>query len=249
MKKNIKIIKEEKVDLGERTLTEKGLANIIKKRIDFNNITDNFYDVVVDIYGNKYGEYCQINILMKKPFPKEVADQIHELKRGINKLVLSLIPDRFNAGISTSTLTLDVYKEKHIPYYNHIKKKDVIDEDIKRIKEVMGILTEDDKSMSKVRRRLSDLDGMISRKIDLKLIQGEHIPQFCKTFTPESYVDTVIEDVIQQLYYSVFFNMDDTSKDWFQVYDYLEVKLVEEYLDKIKNAYIEKCKNVYTRDF
>lgn len=249
MKKIKKIIKEEKIDLGERTPTEKGLANIIKKRIDFNNITDNFYDVVVDIYGNKYGEYCQINILMKKPFPKEVADQIHELKFGINKLVTSLIPDKFNAGISTATLTLDVYTEKHIPYYNHIKKKDVIDEDIKRIKEVMGLITENDKSMAKIRRRISHLDDMINKKIDMKLIQGEHIPQFCKIFTVEKYVDTVIEDVIQQLYYSVFFNMDDTSKDWFQVYDYLEVKLVEEYSEKIKNAFIEKCKNVHIRDF
>lgn len=240
MKKFIKILKEDSIDLGEKTSTEKGIAKAIKKQFDFSDV-DNFHDIVVDIYDDKYGKYCQITVLMERPFKREEADEIYEKSFEMRKFVNSILPNYFNGGVSTSTTTLDIYKEKHIPYYIDVKNKDVVHEDISRIKQVMG-LTEGDKNISKARRRLSHLDFSINQRIDLSLIKGEHAKEFCKRFNKDTYLDMIVEDVIQRLYHSTFYNLDDDSKEWSDIYEYLEVNIIKEYGDKIMNAYIKKCK-------
>lgn len=110
--------------LKKKTRTEKGISDILKEKYDLDGISENYLDVAVDIYPTNYGNFCQITILMKKPFKKEESEDISKKVGSTKKtqdFLESLFPNYFEGGVSISKSTLEVYVEKHLPYYNSVK--------------------------------------------------------------------------------------------------------------------------------
>jgi len=175
MKLEKMILSENKIDLGYRTLSENGLANVINKNFDFAKISEDFLDVVVDIYPTEYGEFCQVTILMKRPFKREVADEIGKIKQDITKLISSLLHDKFKGRISTSTSTLEVYS-RHLVYYNQMKNKGTdgdIQENIERIVEIMENSKITKSKLSSIQKVLDNLKNTEESICDFVINQDE----------------------------------------------------------------------------
>jgi hypothetical protein len=88
-------------------------------------ITDNFYDIAVNVYDNQYGKQCQITILMKKPFSGNESDAMHDIIREVKSAVNRFFPS-VKGNVSNSVSTIESYektkwwyeKNKSIMKYN-----------------------------------------------------------------------------------------------------------------------------------
>ena len=112
LRETIKKVLNEQVEyLGERTKLEKSVIRFINAYLKGKELPENFYGVVADTFGGKYGEGCTITFLMKKPFKAQDSDDLHELGLDVKKLIKDFFSDEFRYGINISTTTVEHYKE------------------------------------------------------------------------------------------------------------------------------------------
>lgn len=114
-----KILKEE---TGERTKLEKVITNLISRTISKKKLPENFHSVVVDVYGTKYGEGCNITLLMKGPYSEEESDMLFNISKDSKDLIKSFFKEHFLYGVSVSTSTVENYMETK-SFYDERKKK------------------------------------------------------------------------------------------------------------------------------
>ncbi len=99
---------------------EKIVASFVKARFDKSILTDNFHDVVVNIYNTDYGVQCHVTVLMKKSFSREESDRFHSSLSNTRTAIREFFPI-FKGGVSYNTETLESY-DKSKWWYDEKKK-------------------------------------------------------------------------------------------------------------------------------
>jgi len=112
------LVTEQIEDFGEKTKLEKSVMRFINAYLKGKELPENFYGVVADTFGGKYGEGCTITFLMKKPFKVQDSDDLQELGLDVKKLIKDFFSDEFRYGINISTTTVEHYKELKNRFFN-----------------------------------------------------------------------------------------------------------------------------------
>jgi hypothetical protein len=117
-----RILKEETLDFGKRTKSEKMIEMLIKHHFDFSVLPEVFYDIIVDIYEDNpiRGTEMSITFLMKKTFTEKQSDEVHKMSRRVREFIKSHFGDEFNY-IQTSNSTIDSYMDFK-GYYDNKKE-------------------------------------------------------------------------------------------------------------------------------
>lgn len=112
-----------------------------------------------------------------------------------------------------------------------------LQEDIRRIKEVMGVICESDKT--KFKRILHVLD----KRIELMLVGPEYeTNDFCSIFyDPKAFINTVISEVADEFYYAYFSNLDDSGEEWGDIYNMIVDYVENEYTTTLTDYWISIC--------
>ncbi len=115
----------------ENSKLEKIVASFVKARFDKSILTDNFHDVVVNIYNTDYGVQCHVTVLMKKSFSREESDRFHSSLSNTRTAIREFFPI-FKGGVSYNTETLESY-DKSKWWYDE-KKKPIQESESKALK-------------------------------------------------------------------------------------------------------------------
>jgi hypothetical protein len=110
---------------------EKIVASFVKVRFDKSILTDNFHDVVVNIYNTDYGVQCHVTVLMKKGFSRDESDRFHSSLSNIRSVIREFFPI-FKGGVSYNTETLESYNKSK--WWYDEKKKPLQESDSKVLK-------------------------------------------------------------------------------------------------------------------
>lgn len=98
------------------------------------------------------------------------------------------------------------------------------------------VLTEDNKLIKKVRRRLSNIDDEVKSAVITTKYQHTNI-----CFGEQAFFETVLENAIDNIYYTYFSDIDDDSKEWYDIYKLLVKYIEEKYIFKIQQFYHMQC--------
>lgn len=138
-------------------------------------------------------------------------------------------------------------RSKHIVTFQDIPKEaitlkykgtgsgeDNIQESIKRI------LREESEPLIRLRRRLNVIDELLSYQVK-NYYQPDRI---CSHYVSgEELVEVVMYSVIDHMYWDYFSDIDDNSKGWSSMYQYMEKYIKDNYGDKLKEYYHMNCGN------
>jgi len=102
-----RILKEETLNFGKRTKSEKMIEKFIKHHFDFSVLPEVFYDIIVDIYEVR-GTELSITFLMKKSFTEKQSDEVHIMARRVREFINSHFGNEFK-HIQTGNSTIDSY--------------------------------------------------------------------------------------------------------------------------------------------
>lgn len=97
-----------------------------------------------------------------------------------------------------------------------------LQEDIDRIKEVMGILNED--LSNSFKRRFHNIDGLIP----LVMREVKDRDSICK-YTIENYVEAVTYNTIDHMYWNFFSSIDDDSEEWTEMFRAMEKYIFDKF--------------------
>jgi hypothetical protein len=105
------------------------------------------------------------------------------------------------------------------------------------------IITEEQNTRLRVLRRLSPIDDLV----DLKLRKYDNMIKTNIAFglcdENEQYFYLVVKQwVIEQMYYSYFGDIDDSSDEWEEIYNIMEKYLDSNHKDYIKDFFISSCR-------
>jgi hypothetical protein len=117
--------------IDKNSKLEKIVASFVKGRFDKSILTDNFHDVVVNIYNTDYGVQCHVTVLMKKGFSREESDRFHNTMSNVRSVIREFFPE-FKAGISFNTETLESYNKGK--WWYEEKKKPLQESESKALK-------------------------------------------------------------------------------------------------------------------
>ena len=221
--------------------------NLIDKLGGYN---DNLFELSGDMFFNQ----------RDVEFAKENWGDIIETKYGVwSKKMLDYwgYPPNFDLDLADDEInhTWIYYNGKHydaevpngvknwydIPlierFLKRRNKKNQLQENISRIKQVMGI---NESNTNRLRRLLHRVDYLVDHVIQY----SEYEDDFCSIFKSAlSYFDYVTSEINQALYYNYFEDIDDSSEEWKEVYDMM-VKYVDEvHGHHIRDHWLSMCNN------
>jgi hypothetical protein len=192
--------------IDKNSKLEKIVASFVKARFDKSILTDNFHDVVVNIYNTDYGVQCHVTVLMKGPFSREESDRFHSSLSNIRSVIREFFPE-FKAGISFNTETLESYNKGK--WWYDEKKKPIQESDSKVLKliEKQGLFNFLDMS------NLSPFQ--LGRKFDLdalpKGVKYQFLDDTAEHVVSQWLSDYVSGDKMLSLMYSVKTNNGDRN--------------------------------------
>lgn len=109
-----------------------------------------------------------------------------------------------------------------------------LQENILRIKEVMGLINEND--INRLKRRFNTIDELI--KLALKSTLKRRFIE-----NENEFIEIIKNDVVETMYYDHFADLDDGGKEWGEVYH-----LICDYIDKVhKDRLIDIYKSNYLK--
>lgn len=105
-----------------------------------------------------------------------------------------------------------------------------LNEDIDRIKQVMGIITES--NTIRFRRHIPFVEEIVQNYIKSfggeKPFAGITKGSFCDVFRDsKSFVTTAVSEVAERLYYAYYYDFSDESNEWSEMY-----RMVDNYVKK-----------------
>lgn len=100
----------------------------------------------------------------------------------------------------------------------------------------LKVLNENTKIPLKVRRRLNDVDDEV--KLAVREINSQY-KTIC--FGEQKYLETVIEKAIEFIYYNFFSDIEDYSKEWYEIYKSLVNYIETKFIFAIQQHYHTKC--------
>ncbi len=109
-----------------------------------------------------------------------------------------------------------------------------LQEDIDRIKEVMGVINEDWKTSLK--RRIHNIDELIPRIVG----QVKGFDSICK-YSIDDYVDAVVYNTIEHMYWNFFADIDDDSKEWSEMYYAMERYIYDKFGQELRVDWYINC--------
>lgn len=112
-------------------------------------------------------------------------------------------------------------------------------EDMRRIKEVMGILQES--TPTKFKRLLHVID----KRIDIVLQSPDYESNdFCSVFyDPSAFINTIISEVADEFYYAYFSSLDDSGEEWGNIYNMIVDYIEMEHGKKLTKYWLSICIN------
>ena len=105
---------------------------------------------------------------------------------------------------------------------------------------IRHILKEETSSpINLIKRRLDVIDWLVD--FSVREIQRQY-GNICKVRTPENLVEIVIEKVGDGMYWDYFADtIDDDSKEWGQMYRFIEKYVEHKFGDKLRQHYHTNC--------
>lgn len=110
-----------------------------------------------------------------------------------------------------------------------------LQEDIDRIKEVMGVLNEDWETSFK--RRIHNIDGLIPLMVDYY----KKTVNTCKV-DEEIFIEDITYNTIDHMYWTYFSNIEDDTDEWTQMFRAMEKYIEDNFSEELRNDYRSHCK-------
>jgi len=131
---------------------------------------------------------------------------------------------------------VDVLSKHIINYYKETvsPKKNKMDEEVSRIKSMMGI--NESNELLTIRRRLGIIDDLVNQAMD----EVEKQYNLCE-LTEDKFIILVFNLVVDLLYWQHYSHVDDNSEEWDDMYNSIISYIDSEHIDKIVNRFSTKC--------
>jgi hypothetical protein len=104
---------------------------------------------------------------------------------------------------------------------------------------IKRILNEETQLQTRLRRRIHLIDD----EVEFRLLLNYTPKNICRFENDEELLEVIIESSIEAMYFTYFSGIDDSSKEWsdmyYQMYNYINNK----YGEKIKEYYQTNCVN------
>jgi len=145
--------------------------------------------------------------------------------------------NHFISAIYDEIENLDVDWINHPDSKNFIEKH-LLDDLIEYYEEKCSISDSVNESISRIKRRTQILDFYVD-----KLLGSQYyFETICDNFiSADKYLESLIEVVAHRVYYNYFGDIDEESKNWSDIYDYIESYIQNIHGVKIKNHYNKIC--------
>lgn len=105
------------------------------------------------------------------------------------------------------------------------------------------IITEEQYNNLSVKRKLYVIDELINIRMKQIYKGGNFYVDYCD-YGSDTFIDIIIEWVVERMYYDYFGEMDDNSEEWANIY-----RMIIEYIKKIhSNKIIEQYNKMCDRN-
>jgi hypothetical protein len=109
-----------------------------------------------------------------------------------------------------------------------------LQENIHRIKEVMGVLNENWETSFK--RRIHNIDGLIPLMVS-NIKKSYNICEISETI----FLEDVTYNTIDHMYWSYFSDVDDDTDVWTQMFDMMRDYIEDKFGEELRNDYRSRC--------